>query len=143
MAIKENQQELLEEIKKEGNLTGASQNMLYQNHRYYNIYECIQECPFEDIFWVNYFILCFNYTVITIIAEQAEWLMKEHFKNQTAIAKIYDDEISRQRMTLEEKLARRRALAEANVSWLELLVSNFLVGSGKYSNFQMWRNFRT
>ncbi len=42
--------------------------------------------------------------------------MKEHFKNQTAIEKIYDDEISRQRMTLEEKLARRRALAEANVS---------------------------
>ena len=47
--------------------------------------------------------------------EQADWLMKEHFKNQTAVDKLYDDEISRQRMVLEEKLARRRALAEAKV----------------------------
>ena len=42
--------------------------------------------------------------------------MKEHFKNQATIEKIYDDEISRQRMALEEKLARRRALATEHVS---------------------------
>ncbi len=49
-------------------------------------------------------------------AEQAEWLMKEHFKNQGAIERLYDDEISRQRATLEEKLARRRAHAQRHVS---------------------------
>ena len=54
-----------------------------------------------------------NYLYVT--AEQAEWLMKEHFKNQATIEKIYDDEISRQRMALEEKLARRRALATEHV----------------------------
>ncbi|ELT95533.1 hypothetical protein CAPTEDRAFT_186105 [Capitella teleta] len=45
--------------------------------------------------------------------EQADWMMNEHIKNQSAVDKLYDDEISRQRMVLEEKLARRRALAEA------------------------------
>ena len=54
------------------------------------------------------------------LAEQAEWLMKEHFKNQAAIEKIYDDEISRQRMALEEKLARRRALAQEHVRLFSL-----------------------
>ncbi|XP_064601253.1 LOW QUALITY PROTEIN: uncharacterized protein LOC135467409 [Liolophura sinensis] len=46
--------------------------------------------------------------------QQADWLIKEHQKVQAAIDKMYDDEISRQRMSLEEKLARRRALAHAS-----------------------------
>ena len=48
--------------------------------------------------------------------QQADWLMKEYLKNQAAVEKLYDDEISRQRMSLEEKLARRRALAAQAVS---------------------------
>ena len=54
--------------------------------------------------------------------QQADWLMKEYLKNQAAVEKLYDDEISRQRMSLEEKLARRRALAAQAVSnylWLK------------------------
>ncbi|KAK2151621.1 hypothetical protein LSH36_356g01032 [Paralvinella palmiformis] len=47
-----------------------------------------------------------------LTSEQADWLMKEHFKNQSAIEHTYDDEISRQRMMLEEKLALRRSLIE-------------------------------
>ncbi|XP_076436466.1 limbin-like [Babylonia areolata] len=47
-------------------------------------------------------------------AEQAEWLMKEHRRQQEAVHRMYDEEISRQRMVLEEKLARRRALATAS-----------------------------
>ncbi|XP_077991891.1 uncharacterized protein LOC144446076 [Glandiceps talaboti] len=43
--------------------------------------------------------------------EQADWLMKQHKKNMNVIEKFMDDEISRQRMLLDEKLARRRALA--------------------------------
>lgn len=49
--------------------------------------------------------------------EQAEWLMKEHKKQQEAVHRMYDEEISRQRMSLEEKLARRIALAQASVSY--------------------------
>ena len=49
-------------------------------------------------------------------AEQADWLMKEHKKQQDGVHRMYDEEISRQRMVLEEKLARRRALAQASVS---------------------------
>ncbi|PVD30384.1 hypothetical protein C0Q70_09650 [Pomacea canaliculata] len=45
--------------------------------------------------------------------EQADWLVKEHKKQQEAVHRMYDEEISRQRMVLEEKLARRRALAKA------------------------------
>ena len=48
-------------------------------------------------------------------AEQAQWLMNEYYKNQANIEQIYDDEISRQRMILEEKLARRRAMADIQV----------------------------
>ena len=47
--------------------------------------------------------------------EQVDWIMKEHFKNQGAIEKMFDDEISRQRMVLDEKLARRKALANISV----------------------------
>lgn len=49
-------------------------------------------------------------------SEKAAWLIKEHKRQQEEIAKKYDDEISLQRMLLEEKLAKRRALAQASVS---------------------------
>ncbi|CAL1547304.1 unnamed protein product [Lymnaea stagnalis] len=45
--------------------------------------------------------------------DKAQWLLKQHKQQQEKIAHKYDDEISRQRMILEEKLARRRALAKA------------------------------
>ena len=48
--------------------------------------------------------------------QQADWLMSEHLKNQKALEGMYDEEISRQRQVLEEKLARRKALAMAAVS---------------------------
>ncbi|KAL3864064.1 hypothetical protein ACJMK2_005770 [Sinanodonta woodiana] len=44
--------------------------------------------------------------------KQADWLMNEHRKNQKVLEKMYDEEISRQRMVLEEKLARRKNLAQ-------------------------------
>ena len=47
--------------------------------------------------------------------EQAAWLMKEHAKNVSALDRIHDEELSRQRLVLEEKLAQRRALAELSV----------------------------
>ncbi|GFO40994.1 limbin, partial [Plakobranchus ocellatus] len=43
--------------------------------------------------------------------EKSEWLMKQHKELQEEIHKKYDNEISLQRMVLEEKLTRRRALA--------------------------------
>ncbi|GFS14925.1 limbin, partial [Elysia marginata] len=46
--------------------------------------------------------------------EKSEWLMKQHRQQQEEIHRKYDDEISRQRMNLDEKLARRRALALAS-----------------------------
>ena len=49
------------------------------------------------------------------VGEQVDWLIKEHMKNQGTIEKLYDDEVSRQRMVLEEKLAKRRALAALSV----------------------------
>ena len=49
-------------------------------------------------------------------SEKADWLIKQHKNQQSAIHAMYDDEISRQRMNLEEKLARRKALAQASVS---------------------------
>ncbi|XP_041369582.1 limbin-like [Gigantopelta aegis] len=48
--------------------------------------------------------------------EQAEWLMKEHKRQQEAIHRMYDEEISQQRIVLEEKLARRKALAQMSES---------------------------
>lgn len=47
--------------------------------------------------------------------EKAAWLMKEHRDNVTYLDKIYDDEMCRQKLVLEEKLANRRALAEMSV----------------------------
>ncbi|RUS90472.1 hypothetical protein EGW08_001740, partial [Elysia chlorotica] len=46
--------------------------------------------------------------------EKSEWLVKQHREQQDEIHRKYDEEISRQRMNLEEKLARRRALALAS-----------------------------
>ncbi|KAK3595846.1 hypothetical protein CHS0354_014668 [Potamilus streckersoni] len=48
--------------------------------------------------------------------KQADWLMNEHRKNQKGLEKLYDEEISRQRMVLEEKLARRKNLAHMSES---------------------------
>ena len=48
--------------------------------------------------------------------QKADWIMKQFKEQQDAIHSLYDDEISRQRMHLEEKLARRKALAQASVS---------------------------
>ncbi|KAK7010029.1 trichohyalin [Biomphalaria glabrata] len=45
---------------------------------------------------------------------KAEWLLKQHRQQQDEIAHKFDDEISRQRMILEEKLAKRRTLAHAS-----------------------------
>ncbi|XP_053407084.1 trichohyalin-like isoform X2 [Mercenaria mercenaria] len=44
---------------------------------------------------------------------QMKWLLAEHQKNQKSLESMYDEEISRQRMNLEEKLARRKALAQS------------------------------
>ena len=49
-------------------------------------------------------------------SEKMDWLMNEHRNNQTTLNGLYDDQIARQRLLLEEKLARRRALAERAVS---------------------------
>ena len=53
--------------------------------------------------------------------QQADWLLAEHLKNQKALEGMYDEEISRQRQVLEEKLARRKALAQAAVSFMMLI----------------------
>ena len=49
------------------------------------------------------------------IHPQVKWLLAEHTKTQKALESMYDEEISRQRMNLEERLARRKALAQAAV----------------------------
>ncbi|KAK6186320.1 hypothetical protein SNE40_008379 [Patella caerulea] len=49
-----------------------------------------------------------------LMQKQADWLIKEHKRQQDEIQKMYDEEISRQRMILEEKLTRRRGLAQAS-----------------------------
>ncbi|XP_072026973.1 limbin-like [Amphiura filiformis] len=46
--------------------------------------------------------------------EQATSLIREHKSNVATLEKLMDDEVSRQRMLLEEKLARRKAMAHAN-----------------------------
>ncbi|KAK3095945.1 hypothetical protein FSP39_021134 [Pinctada imbricata] len=45
--------------------------------------------------------------------EKADWLIKEHRETQKKIDNMYDEEIARQRLVLEEKLERRKALAKA------------------------------
>lgn len=46
--------------------------------------------------------------------EKVNWMLNEHKKTQEKLEMIYDEEISRQRMLLEEKLERRRALAKTS-----------------------------
>ncbi|KAH9510198.1 hypothetical protein Btru_043739 [Bulinus truncatus] len=46
-------------------------------------------------------------------SSKADWLLKQHRLQQDEIASKFDDEISMQRMILEEKLAKRQALAHA------------------------------
>lgn len=48
--------------------------------------------------------------------QQMKWLLAEHMKNQKTLEGLFDEEISKQRMSLEEKLARRKALAQSAVS---------------------------
>ena len=48
-------------------------------------------------------------------SEQADWLMREHQKNQIEVKRVYGEELARQRMVLNEKLERRRLLAQAKV----------------------------
>ena len=48
--------------------------------------------------------------------QQMKWLMSEHQNSQKALEGMYDEEISKQRMALEEKLAKRKAIAQAAVS---------------------------
>ncbi len=50
--------------------------------------------------------------------EQAEWMMREHHRNQQEVKRVYSDEMARQRMVLNEKLERRRLLAQAKVTLL-------------------------
>ncbi|XP_078587515.1 uncharacterized protein LOC144868783 isoform X1 [Branchiostoma floridae x Branchiostoma japonicum] len=45
--------------------------------------------------------------------EEAARIMREHKENQATINRLMDEEMSRQRMQLEEKLAQRRAMAKA------------------------------
>lgn len=51
-----------------------------------------------------------------LVEEKADWLLKEHAKNTALIDRMYDNELCRQKLVLEEKLAKRRALAELSVS---------------------------
>ena len=51
--------------------------------------------------------------------EQARNLIREHKANVATVENAMDEEVSRQRMLLEEKLARRKAMAHANVRYGE------------------------
>uniref|UniRef100_A0A1I8ID62 REJ domain-containing protein n=1 Tax=Macrostomum lignano TaxID=282301 RepID=A0A1I8ID62_9PLAT len=46
--------------------------------------------------------------------EQADWYVKQHQKVQSKIDELHAQELSRQRLMLEEKLQRRRQIAEAS-----------------------------
>ena len=50
--------------------------------------------------------------------QQAEWLVEEHIKNESMVTELFDAEISKQRMKLDERVATRKALAEKAVSIL-------------------------
>ena len=52
--------------------------------------------------------------------DQARALLYEHKSNMAAMEKLMDDEVSRQRMMLQEKLVIRKAMAVANVSYVIL-----------------------
>lgn len=56
--------------------------------------------------------------------QKMNWMMNEHKATQEKLEKVYDEEISRQRMLLEEKLERRRALAKTSVN---ITVLNYIM----------------
>ncbi|XP_078310950.1 uncharacterized protein LOC111136197 isoform X3 [Crassostrea virginica] len=45
-----------------------------------------------------------------LVGEKADWLLEEHRKVQSQLEKMYDEEVARQRILLEEKLEKRKAL---------------------------------
>ena len=47
--------------------------------------------------------------------DQARALLTEHHQSMATLEKLMDEEMSRQRMMLEEKLARRKLLTKATV----------------------------
>ena len=47
--------------------------------------------------------------------QQADWLMQQHLNTQVEVKRIYNDELSRQRMMLNEKLERRKLMAQQAV----------------------------
>ncbi|XP_052705818.1 limbin-like isoform X1 [Crassostrea angulata] len=47
-----------------------------------------------------------------LVGEKADWLLEEHRKVQAQMEKMYDEEVARQRILLEEKLEKRKALAK-------------------------------
>lgn len=49
--------------------------------------------------------------------DQARRLLSEHQQDMSTVERLMDEEMSRQRMSLEEKLARRKLLAKATVRW--------------------------
>lgn len=50
-----------------------------------------------------------------LVGEKADWLLEEHRKVQAQMEKMYDKEVARQRILLEEKLEKRKALAKLEV----------------------------
>lgn len=59
--------------------------------------------------------------------QKMNWMLNEHKTTQEKLEKVYDEEISRQRMLLEEKLERRRALAKTSVN---ITVLNYIMYYG-------------
>lgn len=53
--------------------------------------------------------------------QKVNWMLNEHKATQEKLENVYDEEISRQRMLLEEKLERRRAMAKTSVNITENL----------------------
>ena len=59
--------------------------------------------------------------------EQARNLLREHKSNVATLEKLMDEEVSRQRMLLEEKLSTRKAMAHASVSYRSSLWLTFVL----------------
>lgn len=56
--------------------------------------------------------------------QKVNWMLNEHKSTQEKLENVYDEEISRQRMLLEEKLERRRAMAKTSVN---ITVLNYIM----------------
>ena len=52
-----------------------------------------------------------------LVGEKADWLLEEHRKVQSQLEKMYDEEVARQRILLEEKLEKRKALIKLEVRY--------------------------